>query len=418
MRKTFNLNSLRQCCGRFGWDKGGNVTMIFAMMLVPLGAIVGLGLEYGTVVSARSKVQSIADSAALAAGREFQVSGDISASALVAENFYNAAVAKMKSDNARLHIPTPSVTIDSQTGTMTILTTGILYTQFARLVNFNQFDFGSRTEAVLSMGGGDQSIEVAMMLDVTGSMGGSKIVDMKAAAKDVIEILVANDQSDHTSRVALAPFSRSVKVGPYYQAVTGSSPVSGNKTCVTERTGSQKFSDAPPASGQYVKKYNTSYKCRPSSKIVPLTDDKNLLNATIDSFNASGSTAGHIGTAWAWYMVSPNWNNVWPTESQATAYNQEDTIKSVILLTDGQYNTQYSSNGSSDYQARQLCENMKAEGVIVYTVGFELTASSAIATMEQCASSESHYYLADDGDALKLAFRDIAFKLAQLRLSK
>ena len=418
MRTKFNSVVLNDVGQRFRAAKNGSVTIMFSLMLVPMLAIVGMGIEYGSAVIARSKIQNITDSAALAAGREFQITGDTAAAQTKAENYFNAAVRAIMDNNSQFNFPTPSVTINPVTGTMTIVSTGTMKTRFTQVINFDQYELGARTEAVLSMGGNDQSIEVAMMLDVTGSMGGSKIADMKVAAKDVIEILVANDQSNHTSRVALAPFSRSVKVGSYFQAVTGNSPVSSSKTCVTERTGGQKFTDAAPGAGAYVQQYNTSYSCKPTSAIVPLTDDKDLLNATIDSFSAGGYTAGHIGTAWAWYMVSPKWNSVWPAQSQATDYNQDDTIKAVILLTDGQYNTQYSSNGSSNYQARQLCENMKAEGVVVYTVGFELSASSAIETMEQCATSDSHYYLAEDGDALKLAFRDIAFKLAQLRLSK
>ena len=418
MRIAFDSVILKNLAQRFGAAKNGSVTIMFSLMLVPMLALVGMGIEYGSAVIARSKIQNITDSAALAAGREFQISGDTAAARTKAENYYNAAVGAIMDNDSQFNFPSPSVAIDAVTGTMTIVGTGTMKTRFTRVVNFDQYELGARTEAMLSIGGNDQSIEIAMMLDVTGSMGGSKIADMKVAAKDVVEILVANDQSNHSSRVALAPFSRSVKVGSYYQAVTGYSPVSGSKTCVTERTGSQKFTDAAPGTGAYVKRYNTSYSCKPTSPIVPLTDDKDLLNATIDSFSAGGYTAGHIGTAWAWYLVSPKWNNIWPVESQATDYNQSDTIKAVILLTDGEYNTQYSSNGSSNYQARQLCENMKAEGVVVYTVGFELSASSAIDTMEQCATSNDHYYLAEDGDALKLAFRDIAFKLAQLRLSK
>ena len=403
---------------RFSRSNDGGVTMLFGLMIVPLIAIIGLGLEYGSVVSARSKVQNFADSAALAAGREFQISGNAAAAEQKAADYFNAAVAEMITNDSRFTIPNPSITVDPNSGTMTINVSGVMRTSFSRVLNFDEFNFGTISQAVLAMGGGNQNIEIAMMLDVTGSMGGSKIADMKLAAKDVIEILVANDQSNHVSRVALAPFSRSVKVGSYYQAVTGQVPVASNKTCVTERTGSQKFTDAAPGSGQYVEQYDVTKSCRPTAKIVPLTDDKNLLNSTIDSFSASGMTAGHLGTAWAWYLVSPNWNSIWPQESQAIGYNDTDTIKAVILLTDGQYNTQYSSNGSSDYQARQLCANMKQAGVVVYTVGFELTASSAIQTMEQCATSESHYYLAEDGDELRMAFRDIAFKLAQLRLSK
>ena len=49
-----------------------------------------------------------------------------------------------------------------------------------------------------------------MMLDSTGSMGGQKIVDLKAAATDLLEIVVADNQAGAYSKVGIAPFSNSV----------------------------------------------------------------------------------------------------------------------------------------------------------------------------------------------------------------
>jgi uncharacterized protein YegL len=51
------------------------------------------------------------------------------------------------------------------------------------------------------------------VLDVTGLMSGQKIADLKLAAKDLIDIVVWEDQSKYTSKVALVPFSEAVNVG-------------------------------------------------------------------------------------------------------------------------------------------------------------------------------------------------------------
>ena len=130
--------------------------------------------------------------------------------------------------------------------------------------------------------------------------------------------------------------------------------------------------------------YTWDGNCLPQNTIVPLTSDKNALNTAIDDLTADGSTAGHLGTAWTWYTLSPNWQNVFTPTSRPKAYNQSDVKKIAILMTDGAYNTQYclgvkdsvincnAENGSSVEQARQICTNMKAAGITVYTVGFEL----------------------------------------------
>lgn len=177
--------------------------------------------------------------------------------------------------------------------------------------------------------------------------------------------------------------------------------------------------------------YTTNGRCKPSSsEVVPLTSDKDLLKDAIDDFGASGWTAGHLGSAWAWYMLSPKWKGLLSAGSKPGTYDPDNRMKVAILMTDGEYNTQYvqgvddkyvpgsAPNGSSNSQALTLCTNMKDKGVIVYTVGFELDTASAIDVLEQCATDAGHHFLADNGDELRQAIREIAFRIAQLRLSK
>jgi hypothetical protein len=78
---------------------------------------------------------------------------------------------------------------------------------------------------------------------------------------------------------------------------------------------------------------------------------------------AGGMTAGHLGIAWAWYLLSPEWDRVWPSDSAPRAYNDPDHMRVAIIMSDGEFNTSYeSANGGSEAQARELCDNMKAKG--------------------------------------------------------
>jgi hypothetical protein len=162
-----------------------------------------------------------------------------------------------------------------------------------------------------------------------------------------------------------------------------------------------------------------------------------MLKSSIDAYVVSGVTAGHLGTAWAWYMLCPHWGYLWPAASRPAPYGAAKLAKIAVLMTDGEYNTQYcqgivdrnsfalssdsincsSPNGPSTDQARTLCSHMKAAGVTVYTVGFDLGGNpTAIDTLSDCASSPEHFYNATTGDELRQAFRDIALKIAILRL--
>ena len=163
--------------------------------------------------------------------------------------------------------------------------------------------------------------------------------------------------------------------------------------------------------------------------IVPLSDDKQMLKNTVAAYTTSTSTAGQLGTNWAWNLISPKWNSIWPGASTPVAYHDSQTIKAVILMTDGEYNTfdgQCDNGGCNPYgtrgqksnaHAKAMCANMKAEGVVVYTVGFQINHPAAIDTLSTCATSADHYFKADNAAALKEAFSSIAQELNNLRLT-
>ena len=158
----------------------------------------------------------------------------------------------------------------------------------------------------------------------------------------------------------------------------------------------------------------------PGAKVLPLTDDKSTLKSTVDSYSTGGFTAGHLGTAWAYYLLSPNWGSVWPGQSRPANYDDKGTMKFAVLMTDGEYNTfnaKASSTKSRD-NAIATCAAMKASGIIVYTVGFMLTEADAKAVMAACASGAGKAYLASNGAALQAAFKDIAEDIVTLRLTK
>ena len=199
-----------------------------------------------------------------------------------------------------------------------------------------------------------------------------------------------------------------------------------------------------------------------NNQIVPLTATKATLKAAIGStdtngdgikedyrtrtLQAVGSTAGHLGLAWGWYMVAPNFAYLWPTASPAPkAYGTDNLIKAIIFMTDGVFNTPYcngvtandaiypgapgdwdqincnSPNGSSKSQAESLCTAIKTSSnhIDLYVVGFDLASdATTLAFLQACATDTDHFYRADTGDDLEDAFKDIAQNLSDLRISR
>ena len=116
-----------------------------------------------------------------------------------------------------------------------------------------------------------------------------------------------------------------------------------------------------------------------------------------------------------------------PKGARGRAYGDQSTIKSVLLMTDGEFNTSYLSQGqnsvdrtvlgSSPNQALELCNGMKARGITVWTVAFQ-ASPAAEALLRDCASSTSNFFSAVDSAGLQAAFVQVARQLTALRLSQ
>mgnify|MGYP003575770690 CR=1 FL=1 len=216
--------------------------------------------------------------------------------------------------------------------------------------------------------------------------------------------------------------------------------------CVTERSGSQAYTDAAPSGARVGRHYpGTSGQCGIDASIVPLSSNATALKNVIDGFEPAGSTAGQIGIGWGWYMVSPNFNSLWPSNG-AAQYNTRETLKAVVIMTDGEFNTPYCSGvvpdswgggvysastridctqgGTARYanpfvQSKALCDGMKAQGVVVYTVGLQIDqGGDAADLLSYCASTPSNFFLPANGGDLSAAFAAIGRDITQLRISK
>jgi Flp pilus assembly protein TadG len=483
-------------------EKSGNVGVMFALLVIPLTGAIGLAIDMGRVYHVALHTQGALDAAALAAGRVAQVekTDTINKADKAASAYFDQS---KPTDVVQTSI---AFSPNAQQTEFTVTATSWVRTPFLSVLNLFNY-LGSAEDAppackgnyyactkvtstataqiclnCSDVGGGNAddgtNLEISMMLDLTGSMAGDKIVDLQAAAKDLIDIVVWGDQSKYTSKVALAPFAPAVNVGEFFTKITGKSDREDNDgsskknihypstcikssgtvknscatdskynhpqyiakyaPCVVERTdASSQYTDATPKDDStYLPTWNDaqdtmSTTCNPSIAVVPLTSDRTKLKDTIDSFKVSGSTAGQLGTAFAWYLLSPNWSAVWPPESAPTPYGTAKVKKIAILMTDGEYNTlqgeQY-SDGSKQAttalnHAKSLCAAMKKStassdpNIEVYTVGFKLDSSAAKAMLKNCATSDDHYYQTSSGDGLKAAFRDIALKISRLRLT-
>ena len=611
---------LRALSRRLADDARGNVAMLFGLSLPVLILMTVGGVDIHRASTVRVNLQDALDAAALAAARspyttnaELQVVGLASLRA----NLKAYPEITLREADTSFVLNSDDVVIASSKVDVKTLVANIFLPPYGQFMD-DYLPVGAHSEVDRS----SRNIEVAMVLDLSGSMSGQKLTDLKNAAKDLVDLIVQPVQTPYYSRVALVPWSYSVNPGSYLTSVRGSvtgstaitgavinltgaqktitaatkarpvvitsaghgfsnndvvwiSGVSGmtqlnnkaylvkNKTndtfqlytlsgsrvdgrnysthsgntgrvqkcqdndcsititsanhglanndyvyitgvggmtqindqthlvgnattntytidltssslspytsgglswcaqpgctyyafenededlathmisgCVTERTGAQAYTDAAPTSGARVGRHypNMSGSCL-SSTIEPLSSSISGIKADIDAFSVNGSTAGQIGIAWGWYMVSPNFGSLWPASAGA-AYNTAETLKAVIIMTDGEFNAPYCNgvtargynassaasnncdpdNGEPYGQSRALCDAMKAQGIMIYTVGFQINSGGgAEDLLEYCATTSSGFYNAGSGTELSEAFNAIGRDITQLRISR
>ncbi|MEM7214603.1 MAG: pilus assembly protein [Pseudomonadota bacterium] len=433
-------------------DRSGNVFMIFALSIFVIIGAAGAALDYSRIYSTKGRMVQLLDAAVLATGIEM-VEGETNTQKLRAKfnDFFEANLAGNQKFAEAYRIS--SFSADTNSGEISVDAVAVVKPTFTGIFGYKEFEIGMDSTAVFDR----KEVEVAVMLDVTGSMQGQKLRDLKLAARDLVDTLLP-DANTRDVRISLVPYSGSVNAGRYKQnVVNGGIQVAGagdvlagidqhgtSGNCVTERGGTYAATDefyTVARIGDDVRTDVSGFNCPTDrSSIEPLTNQRSRLTRKIRDLRAGGVTAGHLGIAWSYYTLSEKWRDLWDGNSKPAVYSA-DTKKIAILMTDGEFNTYYYGTteagnprsafggdnvGRSNALARDLCEDMKADkngapGITVYSVAFQAPAS-AEATLRSCANadtqSEQFYFSADNGAELRAAFRTIATSIGKLRISQ
>ncbi len=414
----------------FWRNNSGNTTLIFALGAIPLLISVGAAVDTGRAYRSQSILQSAADSAALAAAASgLTTDADLQR---VVEQYLEAngvATAITKLDKIE------SVTDDAK-GTLTVTIRGQSATSLMQVVGINTMNISAVTEVSL----GSQALEMALVLDNTGSMKGQKIIDLQVAAKGMIDELSNGAGSYASLKIGIVPFSQYVNVG---MVNAGASwllpPVTGVWTgCV----GSRKHpADETIDTGDAYPEVEIGPNDRCSAEITSLTNDYAKLKNEIDSMVADGWTYIPAGLLWGWNLLDPRE----PFTEAMTAVKRKKAQgqRVLVLMTDGantlkaKYpehepigNTMPNNNPArviANKKVAALCQNIKADDIKLYTVLFNLDADTTAnqnekddvrVLLNECASDPSMAFDAANGAALKAAFKKISADLASLHISR
>jgi Flp pilus assembly protein TadG len=429
--------TIQQALRRFGRDRRGNYGMMMAIVAPMLLVGAGFGINVAQVSNARSNLLAALDAAVTSTARDITVG-------VIKEKDADSAIESFLLANGQRTfardggITLDNVIVDTFRKTVMAEASVVVDVAFPLFGAANQQTIHTMSKARYS----DRKIEVAMMLDVTGSMAATeekkdrkgnvtrpatdKIGDLQAAATIAVEALLdGNKHSPDRIRVALVPYAASVNVGEalarsvvFQENGNGPVPPQNWKRpssladyCATERKmqdGAPDFSDYAPdkmrtnvvtvRSGRNTTTTTYDYPALvnrsdqrdvscPSASVIPLTTDEQKLKDEIAAFEAKGSTAGGIATQWTYYMLSQKWRDAISNAKLGDGPadpNPEKLAKIAILMTDGEYNLAFAGSSSNKTtnarnNAETLCTNMKRDGIEIFTIGFALPSNEGAA---------------------------------------
>ena len=359
-----------------------------------------------------------------------------------------------------------NVTIDGTN--IKVSATANYITYFARVLGVDEIQVDESATVTREIIG----LEVAMVLDVTGSMAtNNNIATLRTAASNFTNILFNNAAYADSVKIGLVPFSASVSVGPYGLGFIPSSTDPrkasttkyGNGTafvnnpsnykfdqtsssqwwgCILERASPQDTQN-PPAGNTWkwdMFRYNTSgakdSRIRGQSAavnttcntnyILPLTSSKSTILNRISKFVADGNTLSNVGMVWGYRVLSPE-----APFQEGVAWGVPEWRKIAILMTDGDnnngeiynaygpYNTLKVTDDMLDSKLATTCQNMKNSGITIYTVTFTSAINNATKQFfKNCASSPDKWYDAPTQASLTSAFEQIARELSNIHLTE
>lgn len=403
----------RQCWKRFWLTTRGDTAIIFALSLIPMLLASGMAFDYSRAIAFKTRLQSALDAGALAAAASTRLS-DAERTKLATASFnenIGAFAAELK--------VRPTVTI---TGDKVSMSADVNYpTSFLRIVGVDAISVGNSVDVVLP---GSKKAEVALALDYSRSMtevsgGKVKYVAMREAAIKLIDDLSDNGTSKRV-KFGLVPFSHQV-----YASLPGEDVVGGTagKTwtgCTEDRQYPFNLTGEAPVAGNNASKWGQSMAKAHASKgcwgyaprnlvVRPVSDDFSALKGQLQSMRPYAFTHIALGFAMGWQLLSPD-----GAFGNTVAYDDPDTMKVLVLLTDGRQTEpafgpgkgRSTSQGEANLETE--CSNAKAKGITVITLAFDLRNAATRNRLRNCSSDPDRYFfIAEDDAQLASAFERI-----------
>ncbi len=343
------------------WTQETGALVIFAMMLAVLMLMMGgIAVDVMRYESRRTALQNTLDRSTLAAASLTQRRDP---ELVVNDYFLKAGLAQYLT----------SVTVTETLNSRTVTAEAKADTQpmFLPMLGIDDFQAPGLSTAEQRIG----DIEIILVLDVSGSMQGTKLANLKTAATDFVDTVTEGDDEHHIS-IGIVPYNAQVNLGPVlrekFQAVNlhGVPNVDClelpdsvfGQTLMPRDLDLQMMAYADVASSTwkgdgYIQTTDTGYatakfdsaSCKQNTdNIVRLpSDNAGALKGFINGLDAAGNTSIVLGLRWGAALLDPDLRSTFTDligtgDIPATLPDrpldyEADVMKIIVLMTDGEH---------------------------------------------------------------------------------
>lgn len=179
----------------------GSVLPVVGILVVAIIGSAGAAIDTGRGQLVKAKLSSSLDAAGLAAGSTVNTANlQSEATKYLNANFDNYMGATITS---------MTITPNADNSVFSLAATAEVPTTFMKVLGIEKITVGAESEITRANSG----LELALVLDNTGSMAGSKLTSLKSAATSLVDILYGDKTTVPDLWIGLVPFSQAVNVG-------------------------------------------------------------------------------------------------------------------------------------------------------------------------------------------------------------
>lgn len=323
----------------------------------------GIGIDLMRYERDRAELQYTLDRAVLAAA---DLDQDLDPKSVVEDYFDKAGLGSFLGD----------VTVSEGLGYRVVSAeaSSDMDTQFMHMTGVDTLSIPAASTAEERIGG----VEISLVLDVSGSMSSnSRLTNLKIAAKDFIDQMVDNTEDGKLS-ISIIPYATQVSLPDTMMEQFNVSDEHSYSNCINftasdftttgistltayDRTMhfdpwyDEDLRDHDPIELIGMDDDNDTLpvcEAMDNREILPLSKDRDTLKTYIQNFTARGNTSIDVGMKWGVALLDPSLQT--PVDNMIEAgmisddfaarphgYNDGETLKVIVLMTDGQNTSQY-----------------------------------------------------------------------------